>query len=146
MLRQVIQHEGLRGLYRGFTVSMLRDVPSYGIYFATYYHVCTQIEQLKQGVNVHPENASPSTQILAGGLSGTFGWMSIYYLDVVKSRMQAETAQQSPGKTWLDYAKQVYQRNGLKGFVRGLQPTLVRAFVMDAVAFYGYSSTLHLLD
>mmetsp|Transcript_25701 Transcript_25701/g.66168 ORF Transcript_25701/g.66168 Transcript_25701/m.66168 type:complete len:341 (-) Transcript_25701:682-1704(-) len=70
MLRQVMQHEGLRGLYRGFTVSMLRDVPSYGIYFATYYHVCTQIEQLKQGTNVHPENASPSTQILAGGLSG----------------------------------------------------------------------------
>eukprot|EP00967_Tisochrysis_lutea_P121147 scaffold199426_cov15-Tisochrysis_lutea.AAC.2 len=36
----------------------------------------------------------------------TFGWMSIYYLDVVKSRMQAETAQQSPGKTWLGYARQ----------------------------------------
>eukprot|EP00983_Pelagomonas_calceolata_P012093 387712-Pelagomonas_calceolata.AAC.5 len=42
--------------------------------------------------------------------------------------------------------KLVYQGCGLRGFVRGLQPTLARAFLMDAVAFYGYSSTLHLLD
>ena len=38
----------------------------------------------------------------------TFAWTSIYYLDVIKSRMQMETAQRTPGKTWMDYGKQVW--------------------------------------
>lgn len=28
--------EGLKGLYKGLLISILRDVPSYGVYFGTY--------------------------------------------------------------------------------------------------------------
>lgn len=57
-----------------------------------------------------------------------------------------ESAQKTPGKTWIDFAKQVYKETGVRGFAKGLQPTLVRAFFMDAISFYGYSLSLHALN
>lgn len=37
----LLLHDNITGLYRGFTVTTLRDVPAYGIYFGTYYYGCT---------------------------------------------------------------------------------------------------------
>lgn len=34
MVRSIIVTEGLGGMVRGFGVTLLRDVPSYGLYFA----------------------------------------------------------------------------------------------------------------
>jgi hypothetical protein len=39
-------------------------------------------------------------------------------------------------------AKQVWQQEGARGMMRGLQATIARAFVMDAVAFAGYNAAL----
>ena len=44
------------------------------------------------------------------------------------------------------YAMEVFNYNIFFVLITGLQPTLVRAFLMDAIAFYGFSLALHALD
>ena len=39
MIRHIYQVEGLKGFMRGFSITALRDVPSYGVYFLVY-EVC----------------------------------------------------------------------------------------------------------
>jgi predicted membrane metal-binding protein len=41
---------------------------------------------------------------------------------------------------------EVFNYNIFFVLITGLQPTLVRAFLMDAIAFYGFSLALHALD
>ncbi|OEL31135.1 hypothetical protein BAE44_0007843 [Dichanthelium oligosanthes] len=36
MARDILRREGLRGIYRGLTVTALRDAPAHGVYFWTY--------------------------------------------------------------------------------------------------------------
>lgn len=72
--------------------------------------------------------------------------MSIYPLDVIKSRMQADTVTSSNrSHTFMHYARVIYREGGSAALWRGIQPTLARAFVMDAVSFLGYTNMLRLL-
>ncbi|KAL6754543.1 mitochondrial carrier domain-containing protein [Haematococcus lacustris] len=142
MVRHIVRQEGVAGLFRGFTVTLLRDVPSFGVYFGSYHAYVSALE----GPGVHPDQAAASTHMLAGGAAGCSAWCSIYGLDVVKSRMQATSRQHTPGLTWMHFGHQVWRECGLRGFTRGLQPTLIRAFFMDAASFLGYAYTLKLLN
>ena len=78
--------------------------------------------------------------------AGCIAWLSIYPLDVIKSRMQgAAGSSATRGKTWLHYARDIWSEGGMRGMWRGIGPTLARAFVMDAVSFLGYTNVLRLL-
>jgi len=79
------------GLYRGITVTALRDC-GYGPYFAAYEATC---RYLSSSSTTSPD---PFTQaeirlswpalLLAGGIAGIAGWLTTFPLDVVKTRMQ----------------------------------------------------------
>ena len=69
----------------------------------------------------------------------------MYPLDVIKSRMQAHPGRLGPG-AWVRFGREIYRDGGLGAFVRGIKPTLARAFVMDALTFVGYTNVLRLLS
>lgn len=46
------------GLYRGFTLTVVRDAPSYAMYFWLYHHITGVLAP-----GVHPEMAPPATQV-----------------------------------------------------------------------------------
>ena len=138
--RGILQTQGMPGLYRGVTVTLFRDLPSFGVYFAIYRLLAQSIEP-----NVaEPSEAGPSTQIVAGGLAGCCAWMSIYPLDVIKARMQG-ARDHDRSRTWMHYARGIQRESGTGGFFRGLGPTLTRAFVMDSVAFLSLTTVLKLI-
>lgn len=64
---------------------------------------------------------------------------------VIKSRMQANMRSADGGRTWLDYGRDVLKEGGWRAFTRGMAPTLVRAFIMDAASFLGYTYSLRAL-
>eukprot|EP00198_Chlamydomonas_reinhardtii_P009589 XP_001698926.1 carnitine/acylcarnitine translocase [Chlamydomonas reinhardtii] len=133
---QVVRQDGVAGLYRGFTLTVVRDVPSYAMYFWLYHDIAAALSP-----GLHPEQAPPATQVLAGGLAGVLAWLPIYPLDVIKTRVQAVSTAAST-KTWWQHCKELQAERAL---YRGCMPTLVRAFVMDGASFLGYTTTLKLL-
>ncbi|XP_011500069.1 PREDICTED: mitochondrial basic amino acids transporter [Ceratosolen solmsi marchali] len=130
-LREIHRAKGFRGVFSGFGVTLLREAPSYGIYFATY-EALTGSQRLL-----------PTWQmLLAGGLAGTASWIVSYPIDVVKSRLQADTEARYSGA--LDCLRKSVRTEGYGCLVRGLNSTIVRAFPTNAVTFAVVTWTMRL--
>jgi solute carrier family 25 carnitine/acylcarnitine transporter 20/29 len=101
--KQVIRTSGLRGLYAGGTVTVLRDSIGYGFYFWGYELFSRSLHQLQfpppssSSSSSNPGSdgnataeAAAARVLLCGGLAGVLSWASIFPLDVVKTRVQTQ--------------------------------------------------------
>ena len=77
----------MRGLYKGGVSTILRETPSYGVYFATYEFLCNYLTREDQT----KDDLTWLQLLAAGGMSGMAGWISIYPIDVIKTRIQDGT-------------------------------------------------------
>lgn len=71
-----------------------------------------------------------------GGLAGEALWLSSYPFDVVKSKMQSDGF--GKGRRYVgmvDCFRQTWRGEGMRGFWRGLGPTMVRAMPVSAGTF-----------
>lgn len=144
MLQRVVATEGgLRSLYRGTGITLIRDVPSHGVYFAAFEWAR---ELLEPGCR-EPGKKSESAAAVwaAGGLAGVLSWFAVYPFDVVKSRIQATSAASSRYSGWVDCAMQSWREEGSSVFVRGLHATLFRAFLVNGAIFTAYEASHELL-
>ncbi|XP_037840426.1 mitochondrial basic amino acids transporter isoform X4 [Chlorocebus sabaeus] len=129
-LVQIYGHEGLRGVNRGMVSTLLRETPSFGVYFLTY-------DALTRALGCEPgDRLLVPKLLLAGGTSGIMSWLSTYPVDVVKSRLQADGLRGAPRyRGILDCVRQSYRAEGWRVFTRGLASTLLRAFPVNAATF-----------
>lgn len=140
--KNIFRTEGLRGLYRGLTITMLRDSPSHGFYFWTYEYMR---EKLHPGCRKSGQE-SFRTMLIAGGLAGVASWVCCYPLDVVKTRLQAQS-QSSPIKYngIVDCLCKSVQKEGYGVLFRGLGTAVARAFVVNGAIFTAYETALRCL-
>lgn len=93
--------------------------------------------------------------LLCGGIAGIATWASVFPLDVIKTRLQAQTAGTYPeGRPLLSpqgnrqalstfqIARKTYRAEGIKVFYRGLGVCSVRAFIVNAVQVRASSKCL----
>ncbi|KAK7937723.1 uncharacterized protein PG986_014591 [Apiospora aurea] len=146
--RRILKNEGVRGLYFGGAVTALRDSIGYGFYFWSY-------ELSTQWMSTAKEDKSSLSQeaakvLLCGGLAGVMTWASIFPLDVIKTRVQAQTLDHAarpllddPTKPQrrlgaMEVAREAYREGGMRVFFRGLTICSVRAFFVNAVQWATY--------
>eukprot|EP01024_Parvocaulis_polyphysoides_P029813 TRINITY_DN27042_c1_g2_i1.p1 TRINITY_DN27042_c1_g2~~TRINITY_DN27042_c1_g2_i1.p1 ORF type:complete len:290 (-),score=26.86 TRINITY_DN27042_c1_g2_i1:285-1154(-) len=135
MLYKIIRNEGIQGLYRGLTITAIRDVPSFGVYFAVY-------EACK--FNQHFNNDHMISHFVAGGIAGVVSWAVVYPFDVIKSRIQSSSNLQY--YSWYQCMIDSYRKEGGAVFFRGLDACLTRAFLVNAVIFLAYETSLNVLN
>jgi solute carrier family 25 (mitochondrial carnitine/acylcarnitine transporter), member 20/29 len=136
----VWQHHGVRGLYLGGVTTMFRDSVGYGFYFSSY-ELCRHAFASRRTT---PESNAADFDILAsGGIAGIITWASIYPLDVIKTRIQAEGWHlgQSHQNPWsrgnaMAIARSTFTNEGFAAFYRGLVVCSVRAFFVNAVQVF----------
>ncbi|XP_067943458.1 mitochondrial basic amino acids transporter-like [Watersipora subatra] len=136
--RKIYQAEGIRGIYRGLTATTLRELPAFGVYFATYEYLCRLFSP-------NGSKDSPTYVLLmAGGVAGCSSWFSNYPIDVLKTRIQKDGLYVD-GKFhykysgYIDCIRHSVAQDGYSVFFRGLSPTLTRAFVTNAATFPVYT-------
>ncbi|KAL2163742.1 hypothetical protein VTH06DRAFT_5801 [Thermothelomyces fergusii] len=165
--RHVLRTAGLRGLYFGGTVTALRDSIGYGFYFWGY-ELCSRLMPSPGPLGPDSGDGAAGSAgndavrvLLCGGLAGIITWASIFPLDVIKTRVQAQQlppdqrrlsgdrapllgGAERPGvsgtKTlgaW-QVAKEVYREGGIRPFFRGLTVCSIRAFFVNAVQWAVY--------
>ena len=134
-IKQTIATEGFRGLYRGMAVTSLREVPSYGVYFAAF-------RMVKQKLTPKDSIEAPVyATLIAGGCAGCLTWFSIYPIDVIKSVIQTAPLSTPKSQLTMSYvAMKLFKTNGIMFFYRGYGVTVLRAFPVNACTFYFYET------
>ncbi|SCV73638.1 BQ2448_6068 [Microbotryum intermedium] len=82
-----------------------------------------------------------------GALSGGVGATSVYPLNLVRTRLQAQGTPAHP-QTYTgvcDAARKCYQREGWRGFYKGLTPTLVKVVPAVAISYAVYDASKKVL-
>lgn len=140
--RSIFRQEGWRGIYRGLTITVLRDAPAHGLYFWTYEYVR---EQLHPGCRKNGQE-SFRTMLIAGGLAGVASWICCYPLDVIKTRFQAQSQSTPLRYTGIvDCFRRSVKQEGYNVLWRGLGTAVARAFVVNGAIFTAYETALRCL-
>ncbi|KAI8620904.1 mitochondrial carrier domain-containing protein [Chytriomyces sp. MP71] len=137
--KKLYKQGGMRAFFKGMHVTVWRETPSYGAYFASYEIFSHLFTPPGQALDV----PSPGL-LLAGGLTEIVGWLSTYPFDVIKTRIQSDLSGKSMG-LW-DTARTIYRSEGIRPFFSGLGATAVRAFPTNAATFYAVCWVRNLLE
>jgi hypothetical protein len=142
----VKQHGLFRGLYRGMGVTLWRETPAFGMYFATYDTIKDRVESLleeKDDDHPIPSHAHAwAASALAGGISGAWTWVIIYPFDVIKTQIQTTPLEGHLRKGMWTVGRELVQEHGWRHMFRGLGVTLARAFPVNAIIFPTYEFVL----
>jgi len=144
VFKDIWKHGGIRRLYYGGAITALRDSFGYGWYFFSY----ELSKRLLLSRQADPFVAPTAGEVLiSGGIAGVITWVSIYPLDVIKTRLQTQpywSAERqgllhssSVGshheQSSLSVARGIWQTSGVRGFYRGVGICSLRAFIVNAV-------------
>jgi solute carrier family 25 iron transporter 28/37 len=132
--RTVYRTEGLAAFYVSYPTTLTMTVPFTAVQFTTY-------ETIKKVLN--PSGTySPVTHVTAGGLAGAVAAAVTTPLDVVKTLLQtrgtSDDKQIRNAKGMLDAARIVWQKDGLRGFGRGLTPRMLTVMPSNALCWLSY--------
>lgn len=133
-----------RGLYKGTSVTLLREAAAYGSWFTTFEYLMNS----DAARNHITRKEVPTWKIaLYGGLAGEALWIMSYPFDVIKSKMQTDGfGPEQKYKTMRDAFAQVWRQDGFLGFWRGVGPTLLRAMPVSAGTFATVELTMRLIS
>ena len=132
------QEEGLRGLFRGGTITAAREITGYAALFSTY-EVCKNFFARKNG-------GDPGTFgiFMAGTVGGFMCWFSAYPLDLIKTQVQTGRSsvcgKENPTSWYV--ASQTWQQQGVSGFFKGFSACGSRAVLVNGVGLVVYETTL----
>eukprot|EP00584_Thalassiosira_punctigera_P017968 CAMPEP_0172566908 /NCGR_PEP_ID=MMETSP1067-20121228/113744_1 /TAXON_ID=265564 ORGANISM="Thalassiosira punctigera, Strain Tpunct2005C2" /NCGR_SAMPLE_ID=MMETSP1067 /ASSEMBLY_ACC=CAM_ASM_000444 /LENGTH=443 /DNA_ID=CAMNT_0013358137 /DNA_START=93 /DNA_END=1424 /DNA_ORIENTATION=+ len=136
------------GLYRGMSVTLWRETPAFGMYFATYDAIKSKVESLLDESGDERYHHIPShartwaASALAGGISGALTWAIIYPFDVIKTRIQTGPLERELRRGMWTVARDIVEEHGWRHMFRGLGVTLARAFPVNAIIFPVYEFVL----
>ncbi|KAJ5898794.1 Mitochondrial carrier protein [Penicillium taxi] len=146
--KNIYRTRGWRGLYYGGATTSARDSIGYGFYFWSY-ELCKRLMTSSDETS----NQTALKVLTCGGIAGVVTWASVFPLDMVKTRLQAQTmhdhslqsaereALLQPQRKILNTIQIVqttYRNEGLKVFYRGLGICSIRAFIVNAVQWASY--------
>ncbi|XP_055588205.1 solute carrier family 25 member 45 isoform X2 [Uranotaenia lowii] len=140
-LHDIVVNEGIRGMYRGITPLMCRDVVPYGIYMLVYEYILGIEERLhrlkrdnKRGVGNRYEASLIGT---AGAVAGVVSWIIIVPFDVVKTVMQTETSTTNQ-PSMMESFRYLVRTHGWRSLFRGSSMIIARAVPVNSATFLGY--------
>ncbi|ELU04221.1 hypothetical protein CAPTEDRAFT_18029 [Capitella teleta] len=139
-LHQIYRCHGIRGCFRGLGATAMREVPGFSVYITSYQFFCDKLCDADNRAN-----PSFRASLFAGGFAGVTSWVTNIPIDVIKSRLQADSMSNPKYRGFIDCAVQMYRQEGIRIFWRGLPVTCLRAFPLNAITLGVYSSSLQVM-
>ncbi|EPT03883.1 hypothetical protein FOMPIDRAFT_1035049 [Fomitopsis schrenkii] len=140
-IRQIVRSQGVLGLWTGFTGS-LAFRSNFAWLFGSYELFMRGFSR-QQGTAY--EVSTPTANFLSGGFASFAFWIMGIPADNIKNRMMA-TPHTSAQLSFLTTIRRIHASEGYKGYFRGLGPSLLRAFPVNASALWVYEGLMRLLD
>jgi len=134
-LYTVVKEEVVGALYRGVSLTTLRQGTNQAANFTAYSYFRTMLQKY-QGTTDLP---SYQTSVI-GLISGAMGPFSNAPIDTIKTRLQKNPAQ--PGETAMGrimkIAADMWKQEGVRSFYKGITPRVMRVAPGQAVTFTVY--------
>lgn len=136
-LYTVVKEEGVGALYRGVSLTALRQGTNQAANFTAY----TELKAWLQARNEDSNKTLPGWQTaLIGLVSGAVGPFSNAPIDTIKTRLQKTPAQ--PGETAMgrivNIGSTMWKQEGVRAFWMGITPRVMRVAPGQAVTFAVY--------
>lgn len=138
-MRSIYALGGVRRFYRGLGVGLVGVFPYSAIDMSTF-------EALKlayQRSIGQDEQPSVLALLAFGSVSGSVGATSVYPLNLVRTRLQASGSPGHPMKYTgvRDVVAKTWEKDGWRGFYRGLFPTLAKVVPAVSISYVVYEHT-----
>lgn len=131
LAKNIIIEEGIRGLYRGYTLALLRDIPGLAVSFGTFQYTKLKLLSLWGDKTYN--------SLISGAFAGAVTWLFIYPQDLVKTRFQNGKQKTS------QIVKEILAKDGLRGFWRGFGACMTRAPIAVACSYWTYDESKKIL-
>ncbi|KAL5035351.1 hypothetical protein BDV3_005298 [Batrachochytrium dendrobatidis] len=141
---KVSKQYGMSAIFKGQTVTVIRELHGFGVYFCVYEYLM----QRAMAINGIKRNQVPSwKQLLFGATSGYMLWISVYPIDVIKSKLQTDSFDKSTQKYkgMIDCASKIFAQEGLTGLYRGFWACMLRAGPANAATFATYEMVMNFI-
>eukprot|EP01095_Lingulamoeba_sp_RSL-Kostka_P004804 TRINITY_DN16020_c0_g1_i1.p1 TRINITY_DN16020_c0_g1~~TRINITY_DN16020_c0_g1_i1.p1 ORF type:complete len:289 (+),score=66.62 TRINITY_DN16020_c0_g1_i1:48-914(+) len=142
--KKIFREKGFTGLYKGNVITLWRDGYSYGVYFGFYTYLQKYITRfIYKDIEELSYAEKSFTILMSGGITGCAAWISCYPIDVIKSKIQSTEKK----LTISDCIKQLRkEHNSIKPFFKGINATLLRAFVVNSTTFAFYELFMYYIS
>eukprot|EP00639_Heterosigma_akashiwo_P006462 CAMPEP_0194560114 /NCGR_PEP_ID=MMETSP0292-20121207/1416_1 /TAXON_ID=39354 /ORGANISM="Heterosigma akashiwo, Strain CCMP2393" /LENGTH=366 /DNA_ID=CAMNT_0039408213 /DNA_START=44 /DNA_END=1144 /DNA_ORIENTATION=+ len=135
-LVKIMQMEGIGGVFKGLTITALRDMWGFGVYYWFYQYSKNYLIDIVR----MPDSYA---MMLAGAATGVVAWVAEYPLDVIKTRIQCQPPEAPKEKlSILHTTKELWTEGGLPAFFVGVGTSIARAIPVDAALFLSYERAL----
>jgi solute carrier family 25 carnitine/acylcarnitine transporter 20/29 len=132
-IAKIYRSAGVPGIYRGTAVTTIREAQAYGVWFLTFEALMNADAKRN---NTPREKIATWKVAFYGGLAGEALWIGSYPFDVVKSKMQTDGYGAEQRYTTMRSAfREIWIKEGARGFWKGIGPTLARAMPVSAGTF-----------
>ncbi|CAK7241000.1 MAG: coenzyme A transporter [Sporothrix thermara] len=151
-MRIIYQQDGIMGLYRGHSATLLRVFPYAAVKFIAY-------EQIRSFIIPRKEHETPLRRLLSGSLAGVTSVFVTYPLEVIRVRLAFETRRDGHS-TLASICRRIYTeqsidrhaaaaasanggsggpgvlpQSGLRNFYRGFSPTILGMLPYAGMSF-----------
>lgn len=137
---RIVNEEGVRAFWKGNLVTIAHRLPYSSVNFYSYEHYKKWLRMVS-GVQNHRDNVSADVFIhfVGGGMAGITAATSTYPLDLVRTRLAAQTNFTYYRGIW--HALQtIIKEEGILGLYKGLGTTLLTVGPNIAISFSVYES------
>ncbi|KAK0196988.1 mitochondrial carrier domain-containing protein [Armillaria mellea] len=140
----IVREEGFSALYRGVSLTALRQATNQGANFTVYQELKKAAQKWQPDL---PELPSYQHMII-GLISGAAGPMSNAPIDTIKTRLQKSTAVpgQSAFRRISGIAEDMWRAEGVRSFYKGITPRILRVAPGQAIVFAVYERVSSVIE
>ena len=137
--RSMLAKEGVRGLFTGTAVSLIRDVPFSGLFYPSYcafqtYFASLLGKDMRSLTSAEVVYISSASSFSANILS----CVMTHPIDLIRTRIYFQYYNKDPSqqyKSTFDAIRKIYQKDGILGYYRGLLPRIMRKGLGSVLAW-----------
>ena len=140
IIKKIKKVSGIRGIFQGTSLTILRDSIAYPSLFLTYEYMLKYFRN-----QTGKEKLSSLYFMISGACSGIVCWLSCFGLDVIKSRVQSEIINKPlsiiPNGNFFREFIYIYKNFGVRGYFIGLAPVIGKATLASSTGFMVWESS-----